>query len=212
LKAICRLIHQADFKRPLVQPYCAWRLQSPQGDEELNINALETAAVAYRVQRENAMTRISTLLAAIAAICVAFVVPAAGNEENPVDFMNLHQVEIIFHQAASTKNLDLMMSLFADDATLSVGGKTYSGKDQVRTYFATVAGSFQPQNQWVAYTPAQRIRLKVNGDRASLYFECLYVDVKGREIKAHTFSDDSLVQAGGRWLIKEMKAGTVPEL
>jgi ketosteroid isomerase-like protein len=86
------------------------------------------------------MTRISTSLAAMAAICVAFAVPAVGNEENPVDFMNLHQVEIIFHQAASTKNLDLMMSLFADDATLSVGGKTYSGKDQVRTYFATVAG------------------------------------------------------------------------
>lgn len=64
----------------------------------------------------------------------------------------------------------------------------------------------------MAYTPAQRIRLKVNGDRASLYFECLYVDVKTKEIKAHTFSDDNLVQAGSRWLIKEMKAGTVPEL
>jgi hypothetical protein len=92
---------------------------------------------------------------------------AATEESNPVDFMELHQVEIIFHTAASTKNLDMMMSLFADDASLSAGGKSYVGKDQVRSYFATVAGSFQPQNQWVAYTPAQRIRFEVNGDRAT---------------------------------------------
>jgi hypothetical protein len=147
---------------------------------------------------------------AIAALCTDLAM--AASEENPVDFMDLHQVEIVFHTAASTKNLELMMSLFAADATLSVGSKTYAGKDQVRNYFATVAGSFQPQNQWVAYTPAQRIRFEVNGDRAHLYFECLYVDAKAKEIKVHTFSDDNLIRAGGKWLIKEMKAGTVPEL
>jgi SnoaL-like domain len=137
---------------------------------------------------------------------------AASDESNPVDFKELHEVEIIFHTAASTKNLDMMMSLFTDEASLSVGGKTYTGKDQVRGYFATVAGPFQPQNQWVAYAPAQRISFDVDGDRAHLYFECLYVDVKAKEIKVHTFSDDNMVRAGGKWLIREMKAGTVPEL
>ena len=105
-----------------------------------------------------------------------------------------------------------MMSLFADGATLSVGEKTYTGKDQVRSYFATIAGSFQPQNKWVAYTPAQRIRININGDQAHLYFECLYVDVAGKQIAAHTFSDDNLARIGDKWLIKEMKAGPVPEL
>jgi hypothetical protein len=148
---------------------------------------------------------------AAAALCTS-VAMAASEESNPVDFMAFHQVEIVFHTAASTKDLDLMMSLFADDANLSVGGKSYVGKDQVRGYFATVAGSFQPQNVWVAYTPAQRIRFEVNGDRAHLYFECLYVDAKAKEIKAHTFSEDNLVRSGGKWLIREMKAGAVPEL
>ena len=147
---------------------------------------------------------------AVMVLCTDFAM--AASEESPVDFMDLHQVEIVFHTAASTKNLELMMSLFADDASLSVGGKTYAGKDQVRGYFATVAGSFQPQNQWVAYTPPHRIRFEVNGDRAHLYFECLYVDAKAKEIKAHTFSDDNLIRVGGKWQIKEMKAGTVPEL
>jgi hypothetical protein len=39
--------------------------------------------------------------------------------------MGIHKIEIIFHEAGTTKNLDLMLSLFADDATLTSGGKTY---------------------------------------------------------------------------------------
>ena len=38
--------------------------------------------------------------------------------------MDLHQVEIAFHEAGSTKNLDLMLSLFTDDAVIMSGGKT----------------------------------------------------------------------------------------
>lgn len=158
------------------------------------------------------MNRCSKAIGAVAVLALCTDFAMAASEENPVDFMDLHQVEIVFHTAASTKNIELMMSLFADDATLSVGGKTYAGKDQVRSYFAAVAGSFQPQNQWVAYTPAQRIRFEVSGDRAHLYFECLYVDAQAKVIKAHTFSDDDLMRVGGKWLIKSMKAGTVPEL
>jgi hypothetical protein len=158
------------------------------------------------------MKRYLSTLIAIAALCISSAAGAAATEENPADLMALHNVEIVFHQAASTKNLDMMMSLFADGATLTAGGKTYTGKDQVRSYFASVAGSFQPQNKWVAYTPAQRIRIDINGNQAHLYFECLYVDVAGKQIAAHTFSDDNMVRSGGKWLIKEMKAGPLPEL
>ena len=99
----------------------------------------------------------------------------AATEETAVDFMQLHKVEIAFHEAGTTKNLDLMLSLFADDAVLTAGGKTYTGKDQIKGFWQAAA-TFQPQNQWVAYTPAFRIRYDVQGDRAHLYFECLYVD------------------------------------
>jgi hypothetical protein len=136
---------------------------------------------------------------------------AASEESNPVDFMELHQVEIVFHAAGSTKNLEQMLSLFADDAVLIAGGKTYTGKDQVRSYWQA-AGPFQPQNQWVGYTPAFRIQYNVEGDRAHLYFECLWVDKAAGKIAAHTNSDDKLARVNGRWLIKEMKAASVPEL
>ena len=55
--------------------------------------------------------------------------------------------------------------------------------------------------------PAHRIRFGRSGDRAQLYFECLYVDVKTKEITAHTFSDDNLVRAGGKWLPRPFTGG-----
>ena len=132
-------------------------------------------------------------------------------EENAEDFMGVHKIEITFHQAGTTKNLDLMMSLFADDATLTSGVKTYRGKEEIKGYWQS-AGPFQPQNQWVAYTPAFRIKYAIEGDKARLYFECLYVDKAKNNIAAHTNSDDTLTRVGGKWLIKDMKASSVPEL
>lgn len=149
-------------------------------------------------------------LASLAALLLPATIWAA-QEESAEDFMQLHQVEITFHEAGSTKNIELMLPLFADDAVLTAGGKTYAGKDQVKKYWQA-AGPFQPQNQWVGYTPAFRIRYDVQGDRAHLYFECLWVDAKAKKIAAHTNSDDILARMNGRWLIKEMKAAAVPGL
>jgi hypothetical protein len=123
------------------------------------------------------------------------------------DVVEIYQVQAAFHLAASTKNLDLMTSLFAKDAALSMGGHTYTGKTQVRTFFATVSGPFKPQNHWVSLTPAPKIRIEEQGDRARLYFECVYVDVVTKQIKAHLYADAILVRSDGRWLIQTMQAG-----
>jgi hypothetical protein len=152
------------------------------------------------------------IIPAMFALCLAGGAMAGTNtEQNPEDFMQIHMIEITFHEAGTTKNLDLMLSLFADDATITAGGKTYSGKDQIRRYWQA-AGPFQPKNQWVAYTPAFRIKYSVQGDSGHLYFECLYVDKVAGKIAAHTNSNDTLTRINGRWLIKDMKAAKVPEL
>jgi len=113
---------------------------------------------------EKVMKRALTT-AVILALCLTGGA-IAGTEENAEDFMQIHKVEIMFHEAGTTKNLDLMLSL-ADDATITAGGKTYHGKDQIRNFWQA-AGTFQPQNQWVAYTPAFRIKYDVEGDNAHL--------------------------------------------
>lgn len=136
----------------------------------------------------------------------------------PADVLAVRNVEIAFHSAGSVlpeKDLDGMMSLYAPDAALvdtANGNKVYAGKDQVRAYWANVSGPFRPDHHWIGYTPAMRIRAKVHGSKASLYFECLWVDVDKNAIGAHSFSDMELAKVQGRWLVKNIRVGKVAAL
>ncbi len=124
----------------------------------------------------------------------------------PADIVQIYELQASFHRAASAKDLTLMMSLWADDATFTTGNQAYKGKGQIRTWFANVAGPFRPQNHWVSLTPSQRIRISVQGDRASLYFECHYVDVKTGAVKSQIAADTTLIRSVGKWVIKDLKA------
>jgi hypothetical protein len=144
-------------------------------------------------------------------------IPASA-QESAADILAVRNVEIQFHQAGSVlpqKNIDLMMSLFTDDAVLTDtahGNTQYKGKAEVRRYFETVAAPFRPENHWIGYTPAMRIRSDVTGNHATLYFECLWMDVDKNAIGAHAFSDMTLVKVNGKWLVSTIKVGKVAQL
>ena len=76
--------------------------------------------------------RRSLLLSVILTFCFFNFAMAARAEENADDFMQMHNIEINWHTAQTTKNISLMLSLFTDDATLTVGGKNlhWQGPDQ----------------------------------------------------------------------------------
>jgi hypothetical protein len=136
----------------------------------------------------------------------------------PADILAVRNIEITFHTAGSVlpeKSLDLMMSIYADDAVLTDTGhdnKVYTGKDQVRTYWGEVSGPFRPEHRWIGYTPAMRIRSQVNGDTATLYFECLWMDTGSNAIGAHSFSDMTLAKMHGHWLVKTIRVGKIDKL
>ena len=116
------------------------------------------------------------------------------------DLYRIDQIEVKFHRATSKHDLNLMMSLWAPNGTLSLGGKTVKGKPAIRAIFSK-AGPFQPQNKWVSETPAYKIRTTVVGKRATLYFECHYVDVDtGKVVLVNGISQD-LQKINGKWLI-----------
>lgn len=85
---------------------------------------------------------------------------------NPADLFALHNVEIIFHQAASTKDLSLMMSPLLTMLPSPLAERRTPERIRFVAIFATVAESFQSQNKWVAYTPAQRIRIDIDRNKA----------------------------------------------
>lgn len=151
-------------------------------------------------------------------LCLPAFADPQSDSGPPADILAVRNIEIIFHTAGSVlpnKDLNLMMSLYADDAVLTDtahDNKVYQGKEQVRTYWVDVSGPFRPEHHWIGYTPAMRIKSHVTGNSATLYFECLWMDVDNNSIGAHAFSSMDLARANGHWLVKRIKVGKVEKL
>jgi ketosteroid isomerase-like protein len=128
--------------------------------------------------------------------------------QQQADYYQIDQIEKTWHKAASTQNVDLMMSLWANDATFNIGTETLTGTKQIRDFFATKAGPFQPGNHWVSDTPAYKIRITANGDKGTLYFECHYVDVKSGKVVSVVGADQDVQRIKGKWLITSAAAAT----
>jgi len=120
----------------------------------------------------------------------------------------IDQIERIWHRAASKKDLNLMMSLWAPNATETVPGKTVIGKAAIRALFAKAA-PFQPQNHWISDTPAYKIRTTVNGNKGTLYFECDYIDVDTGKVAVTVGADQQVQKLNGKWLITNLAASSV---
>jgi len=114
------------------------------------------------------------------------------------DLWEIDQVEKKFHRATSQKNIVLMMSLYAKNATFTAPGMTLVGRGEIREFWRT---SKAFTNNWISDTPAYKVRITVNGDRGTLYFECHYIDWATGVSQSVTAADVDVARIGGRWLI-----------
>ena len=141
-----------------------------------------------------------------------------GDRGSPADILAVRNVEVTFHTAGSVlpeKSLDLMMSIYADDAVLTDtahDNKLYTGKAEVRRYWADVSGPFRPEHHWIGYTPAMRMHAVVEGSKATLYFECLWMDADDNVVGTHTFADMKLSRSHRRWLVNDVRVGKIAKL
>jgi hypothetical protein len=135
---------------------------------------------------------------------------SALSVQKRADLYSIDQIEATWHRAASRKNLDLMMTLWAPNATFTLGGKTYKGKPAIREVLSK-AGPFQPQNHWISETPAYKIRTTVSGNKGTLYFECHYVDVDTGKVAVVVGADQDVQKIRGKWLITKL-IGSSPTL
>jgi SnoaL-like domain len=132
---------------------------------------------------------------------------ASAETQKESALYQIDQIEKTWHRAASTHNIDLMMTIWAPDASFTIGGATSSGKAAIREVLAA-AGPFQPQNHWVSDTPAYKIRTTVNGDKGTLYFECHYVDVNSGKLVKVVGADQDVQKIDGKWLITNSVASS----
>ena len=99
-----------------------------------------------------------TLVIAVALVAVAVAVligslAASGGSsassaseqemQRKADLWEIDQLEKNFHKATTKKDIDLMMSLFAPNATFTVPGATAAGKRQIRQFWLTKGGVVQ---------------------------------------------------------------------
>jgi hypothetical protein len=152
-------------------------------------------------------------ISVVLGFCISGFALAAGTEENAETFMQMHKIEIDWHTAQTTKNLDLMLSVFVDNATFMVGGKTYTGKAQIKQFWQA-SPVFKPQNQFVAYTPSSRLHYDLEGNAGHLYFECIQLNRATDQIVPHSHVGvhADVILENGQLLIKDATATALPQL
>jgi SnoaL-like protein len=127
--------------------------------------------------------------------------------QKQADMFQIENIEKTWHQAASTHDIDLMMTIWAPNSSFTIGGATATGKAAIRKVLAA-AGPFQSANHWVSDTPAYKIRTTVNGDKGTLYFECHYVDLKTGKLTKVVGADQDVQKIDGKWLITNSVASS----
>ena len=56
--------------------------------------------------------------------------------QQKADYWDIDRIEKDFHEATTTKDIDLMMSLWSPNATLTVGpGMTAAGREEIRRFW-----------------------------------------------------------------------------
>ena len=103
----------------------------------------------------------------------ALTLPRSARADQPesVQVAEIYQLQAAFHQAKTTQDLALMMSLWADDATFSNNstGTTYGGSYAIRSFWQG-SGSFTHHR--FSLVPSYKTKIDVHGNEAFLYFEC----------------------------------------
>lgn len=74
--------------------------------------------------------------------------------QRQADSYAIDQIEVDWHEATSSKDVNLIVSLFATNGSLVAGTQTFTGTSALRNFFLHDAPPFFPTNNWEADTPA----------------------------------------------------------
>jgi ketosteroid isomerase-like protein len=156
-------------------------------------------------------------LAGTAVGAAALTLPGIALADGPesVQVAEIYQLQAAFHRAKTTQNLDLMMSLWSEDATFinRSTGTTYSGANEIRSFWQG-SGSFTHHR--FSLVPSYKTQINVHGNEAFLYFEChdvgnfasgTFGDATVNTIVNDTFLAGRLRNVSGNWLFWNMTAG-----
>jgi hypothetical protein len=123
---------------------------------------------------------------------------------NEAQVAELDQLLADFHGDLSYGgNLTAMMSLWAQNSSLTFNGTANNGKAAVQTFFAN-GGPFH--NNWVSLAPEYKTQITVHGDTADFITQCVFIDlsVTPNPVKSVVEVTGTAVKFGGNWIFKSM--------
>jgi hypothetical protein len=135
---------------------------------------------------------------------------AKADEEGGAGVGEVYRLQAAFHRAKTTQDIDLMMSLWAEDATLTNQGdpnSPYVGAGRLRAFWLN-SGSFTHRR--FSLVPSYKIQIDLRGHTGFLYFECHDIgdyDLATRFIASDTFLAGTIRRIDGSWAFQAMTAG-----
>ncbi len=151
-----------------------------------------------------------------AALVVPGLAQGAGPDSRQLG--GIYQLQAAFHRAKSHQDINLMVSLWTSDCTLTFNGSTYSGPEAVRSFFLK-SGSFLHHR--ISLVPSFKDQMVVghNGDHAFLYFECHDVALETNDpggpqgsVVTHLTNFGLIRNQHGSWLFDQMHFGSAAPL
>jgi hypothetical protein len=136
---------------------------------------------------------------------ISRMIAGRSRELKPRSVLEIEAVKTALIAACGTQNLDGVLALFTRDATVTSGGRTYVGIDQIQKYWAQ-SGAFHPGSRWVGYSSGETVRVGADADSATLVFECIWLDAGTSRIVARSVARHVLVKSGGTWTITQMSS------
>jgi ketosteroid isomerase-like protein len=165
--------------------------------------------LAYLVVSAALLVALQTGLGKATASTASTATRSDSLTQQEADKWEIDQIEVKFHRATSHHDINLMMSLWAPGAVFNIDEQTLTGKAQIRNWFLTKNKAFMPNHHWESDTPSYKIRINLNGDKATLYFECHYIDPNTGEVMGAAGVTHQLQKINGQWLIVNSAASDV---
>lgn len=159
-----------------------------------------------------ALLRKAALGTAVGAGALALPGLARSDTPDSVQVGEIYQLQAAFHRAKSHQDIDLMVSLWADDATFTFNGNVFSGKDAVQSFFLN-SGSWKHHR--MSLVPSFKDQIQIHGDTAFLYFECHDVALDANDpggppgtLVTHLTNFGAIRNIGGSWQFWQMQFGS----
>jgi len=128
----------------------------------------------------------------------------SGGQKENTQTADLLQLLADFHGALSYGgNITAMMSLWADDSSITLNGTPHVGKAAVQTFFQT-GGYFL--NHWVSLAPEYKTQITVHGDTAEFSTQCVAIDLNATPmvVKGVIQVTGVAVKVNGQWMFQSM--------